>query len=262
MPLDMELFDAKHRGQVKKRKPVVAVVAGDIHFGDHDMKLLKLFIYYVKWLQPDHIFLNGDVLDCYSVSKYSKTPLRMNQLQIEIDLANEFLDILQKVCPNAKIWFHDGNHDIRLKLFAEKHHEIGSLRDFSTEGFLRLRERGIEYAPYTEHTKFGDLYIYHGNIASKHSASSYLDRWGVSGIFNHKHNIQMMMKTDMSKTIKAYINGCMCSLTPHYKSAGPVNWQQGWATLKKVGEKTHVEQIIIEDYAFLYQDHQFSLRSN
>ncbi len=255
------LFDMDLKGRRSEVKPVTAVVVGDIHIGDHDPKALRLLLFFLKWFQPNHIFLNGDILDCYSVSKYHKNPFKIHQLQLEIDLANELLDAIQAACPKAKIWFHDGNHDVRLKMFAEKNPEIGSLRVFSTEGFLRLKERGMDYAQYCEYTKFGDLYIYHGDIASKHSASSYLDKWGVSGLFNHKHNIQMMMKTDMKQTIKVYINGCMCSLDPHYKGAGPVNWQQGFAVLKRVGEKTHVEQIILEDYSFLYGNQQFSLRS-
>lgn len=248
------------RGARSTVRPEEAVVAGDFHFGDHDPKAVKLFIYFCKVTQPKKIFLNGDILDCYSLSKYHKTPLKIHQLQEEIELWEEFIKALRSACPHAEIHFMDGNHDVRLKLYAEKQPEITKLKAFSTEVLLDLREYNVSYKPYKEFDVYGDIHIWHGDIASKHSASAYLDRWGVSGIFNHKHNMQFMAKTDLTRTIKVWINGCMCSLNPHYKLAGPANWQQGFCHIKKVGDKCYVNPIHIEDYRFLFENQIFSLR--
>ena len=53
-----------------------AVVINDIHFPYQDDKALQLTLKIIKAYQPDIIFINGDAMDFYAISKFSKEPLR------------------------------------------------------------------------------------------------------------------------------------------------------------------------------------------
>lgn len=226
-----------------------AAVCNDIHYPFHDSRATGLFVDVVTVVQPDHIFINGDAMDFYDLSRFSKDPIRKYKLQEELDLCHQFLQELRTACPNAWIDFLEGNHEDRLTRFIRDNDAISSLRDLSIPRQLGLRELEISHHPYGETVWCGDMLVEHGDAVNKHSAytaKNMLDKRGHSGISGHTHRMGIHHK---SKTgiVQAWVeNGCLCDLSPEYAKGAP-DWQQGFCLVHMWDGKIHFEPIQIHE---------------
>lgn len=86
------------------------VVVSDIHFPFQDDNAIKAFFKFLKEHTVDTVILNGDIMDCYDVSRFDKDISRINSLQKEINLVNKFFSRIREIKPEAKIIFIKGNH--------------------------------------------------------------------------------------------------------------------------------------------------------
>lgn len=93
------------------------IIASDIHFPYQDDRAIKAFIDYVKEKQPEIVVLNGDVLDFYKLSRFSKDPAGKNPAE-EIEMCREFLKEVRKAVPNSEIYYVIGNHETRLEKYV------------------------------------------------------------------------------------------------------------------------------------------------
>lgn len=85
------------------------VVASDVHIPFQDDKAVNSFLKYCKHKQPDIIVLNGDVMDFFRLSRFTKGEGR-NPLQ-EITMCRKFLKSLREMCKSAQIYYVIGNHE-------------------------------------------------------------------------------------------------------------------------------------------------------
>ena len=65
----------------------VACVLPDIHFPFQDKNALKVALDLINYVKPSVIIQVGDLVDCYSISRFSKDPDRISgtSLQKEFD---------------------------------------------------------------------------------------------------------------------------------------------------------------------------------
>ena len=71
------------------------IVVSDIHFPYEDKSAVAAFVKEVSLKRPDVIVLNGDLLDFYKLSKFSKDPAWKNPEE-EIEMCKTFLKKLRK----------------------------------------------------------------------------------------------------------------------------------------------------------------------
>lgn len=93
----------------KKITDGTIVIASDIHIPFQDKAAVKAFLGYVKEKQPEIIVLNGDVLDMFMLSRFTKGEGR-NPLE-EIKMCQALLGTLRNTCPNSEIFYVIGNHE-------------------------------------------------------------------------------------------------------------------------------------------------------
>ena len=93
----------------KKITDGTVVIASDIHIPFQDKAAVKAFLSYVKEKQPEVIVLNGDVLDMFMLSRFTKGEGR-NPLE-EIKMCQALLATLRSTCPNSEIFYVIGNHE-------------------------------------------------------------------------------------------------------------------------------------------------------
>lgn len=87
------------------------MVVSDIHFPYEDKSAVTAFIREVGLRNPDVIVLNGDLLDFYKLSKFSKDPAGKNPEE-EIKMCKTFLKKLRKEAgKECKIYYTIGNHE-------------------------------------------------------------------------------------------------------------------------------------------------------
>lgn len=162
------------------------VVVSDIHFPFQDDDAIKAFFRFLKENTVDTIILNGDIIDCYDVSRFDKDISRMNSLQKEINLVNKFFSRMREINPEAKIIFIKGNHEDRIERYLKKHNELFSLDVLKIPNLLNLEKYNIEYCD--KFFKLGSLKITHGSIVRKFSgytAHAEMDKNDCSGISGH-----------------------------------------------------------------------------
>lgn len=93
------------------------MVVSDIHFPYEDKSAVTAFIREVGFKKPDIIVLNGDLLDFYKLSKFSKDPAGKNPEE-EIEMCKTFLKCLRREAgKECKIYYTIGNHSARLRKY-------------------------------------------------------------------------------------------------------------------------------------------------
>jgi hypothetical protein len=235
---------------------------GDVHIPFQDNRAVMLSLEFLRWFQPHYLYLIGDIVDFYAVSRYDKDPDRILGLQDELDEAMGLLDRYRTaVGPETKIIFREGNHEHRLTKYLRNQPEIAKLRTLRLPALLEFKNWNIHYSPYSRHLDHRGFLVEHGDIVRKHSgytARGMLERRGVSGITGHTHRLGAHYATDHGGIKMWFENGCLCSLKPEYMLGTP-NWQHGFSVAHalKGDNRLHVSQVPIMKDRVFYNDHIF-----
>ena len=205
------------------------VILNDIQIPFQDRKCLDLVLDFIDQLEPDGVILNGDIVDCYSLSSFNKDPHTRATLDKEIGQSKELMERLE-VIPH-KIW-QGGNHEDRLRrmLWAKAPGLVSKYTSF--QALFQLQDHGFVWKEYGDYTMLGKLMVTHGDLVNKHSAytaKNNFDKHGTSVIVGHTHRMGTFYKTDRNGTHVSYENGCLCRMDPEYVS-NP-NWQHAFAVV-------------------------------
>src|SRR5712691_1502088 len=90
------------------------VIVNDLQMPFQDVAVVSLVVDFIKTLRPHRIILNGDVVDCYSISNFTKEPMKLADVALERSEAVILMDALYNV--PEKIWI-GGNHEDRLRRY-------------------------------------------------------------------------------------------------------------------------------------------------
>ena len=223
-------------GSVKR-----TAILSDLHFPFEDTSLVQRILTWLETQFLHRVILNGDVLDCKSISKFSGA--RDYPLEDEFKRVNVFLDQLTAAArtknPACEIHWIDGNHEARLEHYMNRQADkLIGIVDVNGDGIisiphlLNLRARGITYRTYKQVLRLpGGLFIEHGDRVSKHSgytAKNIQTDKGGSVAVGHVHRIGAHYKRDRMGFHRAFEIGCLCLTNPEYITEASANWQQGF----------------------------------
>lgn len=203
------------------------IVISDIHIPFHSKKAIKAMLQFIKLHKVQTVILNGDILDMYDVSRFDKSPDRINSLQKELNKAKALFKELREILPEAEIVFIKGNHEYRLERYLMKHPELFSLEALKLPNLLQLKDYNIKYCD--KHYKLGPLKITHGSVVRKFScytAKAELERNDCSGISSHTHRLGIYYSRTPSRSLAWAESGCLCDLDPEYVDSP--NWMNGF----------------------------------
>lgn len=238
------------------------VIFNDVHIPFHHRSGCKNVLKFCEDFQPDNIVINGDFLDCFSVSIFPKNPGGPN-LQDEIDEGREFLEDLRQKCPEAVIDYTEGNHEERLKRLVKSQHSLYGLKAFTIPHLLGLDKLDIAYHPYKHPVDFheGLLSVVHGHRVSKHSAYSakahLLDDGYQNVIIGHTHRMGSFFYSGHSGDRRAFENGGLFDINQLDYVVGP-NWQMGFCVVYLLRDNPDFLQIVPiemnnEDGSFIWE---------
>ena len=89
------------------------IFCGDFHAPYEDPACLSAFLSFCKEFKPHKIFLNGDIIDFYAISRFVRDPERSLKLQDELDDAVSILTQIRKVNPKTEItYIKDGEYGL------------------------------------------------------------------------------------------------------------------------------------------------------
>ena len=228
------------------------LLLSDIHFPYQDNEALTLALKYGMDKDVDCIYLNGDTIDFYQISRFITDP-RNPSIAHELDMVRSFLDTLKESFPKAKIYYKIGNHDVRLESFLyNKAPELLECTEFRLDHLLQFGARGITSIPSKQIVKAGNLFILHGHefVASSFSpvnpARGFYMKAKANMIGGHHHQTSEHTENNLKgEPVTCWSTGCLCELTPEYM---PINkWNHGFAYIEfdKDGDfRVHNKRII------------------
>jgi len=220
------------------------LVLSDIHIPYHSIGAITCAFDYAKGEKPDAILLNGDIIDFFGLSRFSKDP-KARSFAHELNTFKEFIDVLKKTF-NAKIYFKIGNHEERYFHFLwMKAHEIVGVEEFELENIIKSRAEGIEIIKDKRIMKAGDLNIIHGHefggsvFSPVNIARGLFLKGKVSAMQGHNHQTSEHTESNMNGDITTtWSLGCLCELHPSYL---PINrWNRGFAIVDIDGQNFEV----------------------
>lgn len=218
-------------------KPLTRIVLPDVHFPFQDRKLIAVWLNHVKRLKPDGIDIIGDLLDCYSLSRFDKNPARKSSFQGELDEARSFLYKVRSIAGRGcDIRYSEGNHEDRLrKMLWGKVPELAKLRNLTVPDLLGLKKLGIHWHSAQNPYRIRDVWYTHGDLLRKHagmSARAKADAIHGSVVIGHCHRMGWSPCTVWNGREDAYEVGHLSDYSQlDYVRTTP-NWQQGWAVVE------------------------------
>lgn len=232
---------------------------GDVHFPFQDDAALDVLYAIVRDLQPDLIACHGDLLDCYSISRYEKDPKHRPSLQDEMRQAAEHLGLLTSLAPNAERKFFLGNHEDRLRrIIWDLAKDVPAAQlltlpnvweSLSWEKLLGAEQLGWKVHESKE-VLFGKLILKHGSVVRKWSAFSAkgeYEKYGKSGISGHTHRRGVFEHRDHNGAHAWWEHGCLCNTDPDY--CEDPDWQSGFLVVSWTEDRKNfgVEEVRIHE---------------
>lgn len=249
-------------------------ILSDIHIPYHDLKALGCAINHLVKTGIDTLVLNGDIIDCYQLSRWQPDPNKRKHFE-EIEMLLTFLDDMIDVF-KCQIVFKLGNHEERYEKFLyQKTPELVGMHVLSWKHLLNLRfakckfcsgmgeisgeectaceggvvannvNRGIHLVKDKRIIKIGKLAVVHGHeftagfIAPVNPARGLFLRAKTNTLGGHFHRTSEHIEKDLGdKIIGAWSVGSLCELHPFFMPVN--NWNHGFAFVESDGEEFEV----------------------
>ncbi len=248
---------------IDKNSIEVQIVINDLHIPYQDKECLELVLKFAKNLQPDKLFILGDFVDMYSISKFLRDPARVLNLQAEFEEGKKVLDRFDKAIPKAEKYFICGNHEDRMRKFIWNNPVLDGCISF--EDKIGINDYGYKFFKYGENYQYQTLIYTHGykiNKYSAYTAKNLLDDLGMSVISGHTHRLGMHYKTNHSGALVGVENGCLCinDLSFDWFQRKIPDWQHGFSVVKFIENRFNIHQICIpKDKFIIYGKHYYTL---
>ena len=252
--------DVPAKIDIKDATLKVAVLS-DVHYPYEDQNAIKVCKAYLQDYQPDVIVFNGDITDCYTVSRYEKNVRNRPSIQDELDYTHDRLAEWVKEFPETEFKFVEGNHEERLrKHIMANAAELITIRDLAYPVLVGLEGLGIEWIPSDHDLQIGDLMFVHGFRARKHAgttARAHFEDYGCSVLIGHIHRLSVAWKRNKFGNHALIENGTLCDFDVEY--AKFPDWQQGFTTVDFDGNDFAPTQHAISNYRLIAGGKSYTL---
>lgn len=223
------------------------VFFGDTHCPFQDSSAIDAMLRVIQEFKPSHIYMLGDMIDCYSVSRFDRDPQRVLQFQDEIDSLRVLLKDVCLEAPSAEIHYLLGNHEVRVNKWLHSHPEVSSLECLEPSELFGLKDYGIIHHEEGEVVRVADHIVTHGSVVRKGSGASargQIDTYLTSGISGHTHRASHVFRKSLDTTFQWIECGCLTKLKPDY-IVGPADWQHAITVGRIMDSKLNLQLVPI-----------------
>jgi predicted phosphodiesterase len=213
----------------------------DLHIPHHDEKALSIAYREMLDVQPDRIWIGGDLLDFHKISHFNRDPEEAD-IADEIEKGKDFIAQLRTDFPNAEIVLEGGNHDDGRWEAYLSNTNIKGVDGIDIDQILNLDMFDVKYISAQEEKQLqgvwprrGLLYHIHGHeyrigYGAINVAKLMKDRAGDNTIFGHFHRTQEYYWQTISGDIYGcWSVGCLCDLNPRFAPGN--RWNHGFAVI-------------------------------
>lgn len=193
------------------------IVFGDCHFPYQNNEGIYKAIEYGLHKQVNTIILNGDMVDMYQFSRFTKDG-RKPHVEYELEMYYEFLTNLRSTFQNALIVWKFGNHEDRWDTYLKNQAPL--LYMVATDGledYLPLSELNIIVVKDKRRIVAGDLNILHGHefgggVGNVNPARTMSLKAKANTLVNHFHRSSSHKEVDVNGNVSRYYSlGAMCA---------------------------------------------------
>lgn len=225
-------------------------VLSDIHFPYHSLQALTIAIKHLKESSIDCLYLNGDIMDFYSISRHEKEK-DLRDFKREVDMSRDFLKKLRDLFPTIPIYYKLGNHEQRwarsLQLQAE---EFAQIHDLQFEIFFNLNKLQFTMVNDWQGMEMGDLLVVHGHelygAGGVNPSQNLMNKTLCNTLMGHVHRTSSTQKkTAFKEYVNTYTTGCLTVLSPKYMPFSMHN--HGFAMVEIINGKSKVSNYQIKD---------------
>jgi predicted phosphodiesterase len=212
------------------------LILSDLHIPYHHIPAIEEAVNYGIIKKVDSILLNGDVLDCYMLSKFQPDP-RQRKFGEEILAFQQFIRTLKEAFPGARIFYKIGNHEERYeKVMITRCAEFLGIPHFEFENVLGCRDLGIDVIKDQKIVYAGKLPIFHGHelqmkAVSVNPARTLFLKTHVSSLCSHLHRTSNHTEPSLNEDITCWSTGHLGEAHPKYARINKWNW--GIARIEK-----------------------------
>ena len=211
-------------------------VMNDIHLPYHSIAALTEAINYFIVKKVDAIFLNGDVMDYYKMSRFQIDP-RKRDFGQEIECFKAFIKVLKENV-TKNIFYKKGNHDDRYDNFLiGRCPEFLSIPYFEFNRVMGCEELGVEVISDQRIVYIGNLPAIHGHeigmkYAAVNPARTLFLKTYKSSICGHLHRTSNHNEQSLDgKIISTWSVGHLGEAHPRYSRIN--SWNHGIARVEK-----------------------------
>jgi predicted phosphodiesterase len=218
-----------------------ALIISDVHIPYHVKSAVDVAIADGVKFGCTHVILNGDIMDCGAMSRYTKSWGDRIGWTTEKETAQAFFSALRKAFPKARIMWRPGNHERRLPAYLSNNVEaLQNEPSLELRNLVGLSGYGIEWIEDNSQLSLGSLHIRHGDewrigagVVSPAKIANERARGNVIIGHFHRHSEHTPRSIDDSVT-GGWSTGCLCNLRPSYM---PENqWVHGYALVDIDGD--------------------------
>jgi len=229
-------------------------VISDLHVPFHDPAALAVMLKMQQHFRPKNVIMNGDMLDCVQLSRFSKEPQEPASFKAQVE---ELCDIIKKVQRYSNVIYIEGNHEARVgKYINDNAPELLGL--VSIEGLINNNlETPIEYVrttPGESMLEWDNLLIGHFNKAAKNTGYTVkllVEKYMTSVVQAHTHRLGEYAIRGYYGTLRGWECGCLCDINPSYVAVP--NWQQGFLVYTGDKDAWNMEIAHINDGACMFR---------
>ena len=208
------------------------LVLGDLHIPYHDQPAIETCLDYGFKHGVDSIYLNGDVIDFYQLSRWSRDPTA-SRPKVEIEETGLLLEGL--VGLGLPVFYKIGNHEDRWNRYMiQQAPELYDLEPLQIKSILYLDELGIPLIESRQKAQFGNLTVIHGHEFGQsffnpvNPARGLFLRSKTSALAGHNHQTSKHSEANLNgKMMSCHTTGCLCSLSPDYRPFAYTKWNLG-----------------------------------
>lgn len=244
------------------------LVFSDIHFPYQDDNAIKTMISFAKDYNPNNIYMNGDIVDFYNLSKFDKNPERKETVADEIFMVRKFFKKMRDNFPKSNIYFLHGNHENRLQRYLWENPELAKLAELDITNLFHFSDYGIKEIKASRDywgmdggsIKQGDIIIMHGdaklNGASTSKYAGYSAKNTMLGglqssvIIGHIHRLAYVTHSTPQGVMVGIEGGCLCKIPKN------ANWETGFVTFETIDGKNHNYKLHMIEKGKLYEDNK------
>ena len=209
------------------------LIMSDLHLPYHSIPAITESLNYGVSKGIDAILLNGDILDCYMLSKFNPDP-RMRSLSDELASMEELLRLLGKIAP---VFYKLGNHEERLEKYLIVNAPVLlGIAEYEIANLIHARANNVEVITDQRIVYIGRLPVLHGHevrlagVAVNPARSLFL-KTKKTAMCGHLHRTSQHNEMTLEgKLISTWSTGHLGEEHPKYARIN--NWNHGIARVE------------------------------